>query len=48
MSNFLGDYDSILYLNNSSLFLSNGKEGQNVPLKDLTKTKMGCQECRGG
>ncbi|PHT40429.1 hypothetical protein CQW23_19283 [Capsicum baccatum] len=30
-----------------SLFLSNGEEDRNVPLKDSTETKMGCQERRG-
>lgn len=27
-----------------SLFLSNGEEDRNMPLKDSTETKMGCQE----
>ena len=31
-----------------SLFLSNGKEDRNMPLKDSIETKMGCQERRGG
>ncbi|CAL5191880.1 unnamed protein product [Lathyrus oleraceus] len=26
----------------------NGKEDRNMPLKDSTETKMGCQERRGG
>ncbi|PHT26564.1 hypothetical protein CQW23_33827 [Capsicum baccatum] len=35
-------------LTGGSLFLSNREEDQNVPLKDSTETKMGCQERRGG
>ena len=31
-----------------SLFLSNGKEDRNMPLKDSTETKMGCKKLRGG
>ncbi|KAF1864161.1 hypothetical protein Lal_00048726 [Lupinus albus] len=48
MSNCPGDNDSILYLKTGgSLFLSNGKENRNMPLKDSTETKMGCQKRRG-
>jgi len=25
-----------------------GKEARNMPLKNSTRTKMACQECRGG
>ncbi|KAG2276926.1 hypothetical protein Bca52824_059481 [Brassica carinata] len=42
----IGGSDSILYLNRGSLFLSNGEKDQNMPLKDSTETKMGCQERR--
>ncbi|PHU21329.1 hypothetical protein BC332_06436 [Capsicum chinense] len=35
-------------ITSGSLFLSNGEEDRNVPLKDSTETKMGCQERRGG
>jgi hypothetical protein len=31
-----------------SLFLSNGEEDRNMPPKDSTETRMGCQERRGG
>ena len=48
MSNCLDGNDSILYLNCGSLFLSNGEEEQNMPLKDSNETKMDCQERRGG
>ncbi|QHO53282.1 hypothetical protein DS421_2g46550 [Arachis hypogaea] len=48
MSNCPGGNDSFLYLNRWLTFLSNGKEDRNMPLKDSTETKMGCQERRGG
>ncbi|KAG6467768.1 hypothetical protein ZIOFF_074272 (mitochondrion) [Zingiber officinale] len=49
MSNCPGSNDSILYLNRwLTFFLSNGEEDRNMPLKDSTETKMGCQERRGG
>ncbi|KAG9438705.1 hypothetical protein H6P81_021364 [Aristolochia fimbriata] len=47
MSNCPGGNDSILYLNRWLTFLSNGEEDRNMPLKDSTETKMGCQERRG-
>ncbi|KAG9438463.1 hypothetical protein H6P81_021586 [Aristolochia fimbriata] len=48
MSNCPGGNDSILYLNRwLTFFLSNGEEDRNMPLKDSTETKMGCQERRG-
>ncbi|KAK4339230.1 hypothetical protein RND71_040692 [Anisodus tanguticus] len=33
-------------LTGGSLFLTNGEDDRNVPLKDSTETKMGCQERR--
>jgi len=46
MPNCLGGNDSIFYLNQRLTFFKNGEEDWNMPLKNFTETKMGCQNHR--
>ncbi|MCD9644657.1 hypothetical protein HAX54_033060 [Datura stramonium] len=43
-----GDIAQLVELRSCNWVVGNGEEDRNVPLKDSTETKMGCQERRGG